>query len=113
MCKGKFVKTGRHTQHREEVTSASTTITALPATSTANVTNGARLPFEKKFTTIVPPSLTRPLVEKFDMELAVTKEMVPSCQAMVYYVRKDKEVVADSVKFDVEGRLENQVKSGP
>ena len=37
-------------------------------------------------------------------------EMVPSCRVMVYYVRKDKEVVADSVSVDVEDRLENQVR---
>lgn len=36
--------------------------------------------------------------------------MVPSCQMMVYYVRKDKEVVADSIEVDVEDKLENQVK---
>ena len=37
--------------------------------------------------------------------------MVPSCRVMVYYVRKDKEVVADSVELDVEDKLENQVKA--
>ena len=37
-------------------------------------------------------------------------EMVPSCRMMVYYVREDKEVVADSVDFDVEDKLENQVR---
>ena len=37
-------------------------------------------------------------------------EMVPSCKLMVYYVRKDKEVVVDTINFDVEDKLKNQVK---
>ena len=52
---------------------------------------------------------TRSLVEKFDIKFRVTMDMVPSCRVMVYYVRKDKEVVADSVQLDVEDKLENQV----
>ncbi len=35
---------------------------------------------------------------------------MPSCRVMVYYVRRDKEVVADSVDFDVEDKLQNQVR---
>ena len=52
---------------------------------------------------------TRSLVENFDIKFRVTMDMVPSCRVMVYYVRKDKEVVADSVELDVEDKLENQV----
>ena len=54
---------------------------------------------------------TRPLVERFDIKFQVTMAMVPSCRVMVYYVRKDKEVVVDSVNVDVEDKLENQVKA--
>ena len=53
----------------------------------------------------------RPLVERFDIKFQVTMAMVPSCRVMVYYVRKDKEVVVDSVNVDIEDKLENQVKA--
>ena len=54
-------------------------------------------------------STTTSLVENFDIKFRVTMDMVPSCRVMVYYVRKDKEVVADSVELDVEDKLQNQV----
>ncbi|XP_028407143.1 alpha-2-macroglobulin-like protein 1 isoform X2 [Dendronephthya gigantea] len=123
MCKGKFVKIGKKTRHHnftlveETTTTASTTTTAALTTSNAN--NGA-FPTVVKEMLSVGPSLrdapdrlkklnTRPLVKKFDIEFPVTMEMMPSCRVMVYYVREDKEVVADSVEFDVEDKLENQV----
>ncbi|XP_028406949.1 murinoglobulin-1-like isoform X3 [Dendronephthya gigantea] len=126
MCKGEFVKTGKHTQHHdfivveEPTTTARTTTTAAPTNKTAN--NGTIVPVLEKLILVGPrwggwrprPDPvkkldTRPRVEKFDIEFPVTMKMVPSCRIMVYYVREDKEVVADSVEFDVEDRLENQV----
>ena len=35
---------------------------------------------------------------------------MPSCGVMVYYIRQDKEVVADSIQLDVEDKFENQVR---
>ena len=35
--------------------------------------------------------------------------MVPSCRLLVYYVRDDKETVAEGMVIDVEDVLENQV----
>lgn len=55
---------------------------------------------------------TTPLVKTFEIDIPVTTGMVPSCQVIVYYVREDKEVVADSMEFHVEDKLENQVKRG-
>ena len=35
--------------------------------------------------------------------------MVPNCRILVYYVRQDKEVVGDSIVYNIEDKLENQV----
>ena len=51
----------------------------------------------------------KPFVGKFPLKIPVTIDMIPSCRVMVYYVRKDKEVVADSFDFDVEDKLKNEV----
>jgi hypothetical protein len=51
----------------------------------------------------------RSTVKKFELKFNVTQEMVPSCKILVYYVRKDKEVVGDSIVYDIEDNLENQV----
>ena len=48
-------------------------------------------------------------MEEFEIKFNVTQEMVPSCRILVYYIRTDKETVADSIVFDVEDKLENQV----
>lgn len=123
MCKRDIVLFGTHTQHhdylQEEIptTAAQTTTpTPLPPTLKSNNTNvtlpliypvwGWSWPKPEK----VKKLHTKPIVEKFDIKFPVTMEMVPSCRIMVYYVRDDKEVVADSVKFGVEDRLENQVR---
>ena len=36
--------------------------------------------------------------------------MVPKCKVLVYFVKLDREIVADSVEYKVEEKLENQVK---
>ena len=50
-------------------------------------------------------------VEKFDLKFNITGEMVPTCRVLVYFVRSDKEVVADSIVYSVDEKLENQVKT--
>ncbi|XP_028407192.1 alpha-2-macroglobulin-like protein 1 isoform X2 [Dendronephthya gigantea] len=111
ICKGKFVKTGKHTKHHDFIPVEKPTTTAKTTRAATNIADN-----NGTFPSVVTPTHdpikklnTIPLVKKFDIEFPVTMEMVPSCQVMVYYVRKDKEVVADSVEFDVEDRLENQV----
>lgn len=42
-------------------------------------------------------------------EVAITAAMAPSARMLVYYVRSNGEIVADSVQFNVEGIFENQV----
>ncbi len=51
----------------------------------------------------------RSAIKEFELKFNVTQEMVPSCRILVYYVRKDKEVVGDSIVYDIEDYLENQV----
>jgi hypothetical protein len=134
MCKGDTVKAGTHTQFHDYVQEENPTTTTRPTTTlptikeTTNVTNGTGLVSNN--TTVEPllksilPRIwwwrpkpdplktlnTRPRVETFDIKFSVTREMMPSCRVMVYYVRRDKEVVADSVDFDVEDKLQNQVR---
>ena len=50
-------------------------------------------------------------VDKFDLKFNITGEMVPTCRVLVYFVRSDKEVVADSIVYSVEEKLENQVRT--
>ena len=59
-----------------------------------------------------PPlkDLPKPVVEQFEIKFPVTIKMVPKCRILVYYVRGDKETVADSMEYDVEDVLENQVR---
>ncbi|CAB3988758.1 C3 and PZP-like alpha-2-macroglobulin domain-containing 8 isoform X2, partial [Paramuricea clavata] len=133
MCKGNTVKSGTHTQLHNYVREENLTTTATPATTirptkvTVNVTNATLQrtndTIRTKIHRLILPDWgwrrpkpipvkklnERPVVEKFDIKFLVTMEMVPSCRMMVYYVREDKEVVADSVDFDVEDKLENQV----
>ena len=53
--------------------------------------------------------IPKPTVKEFEIKFNVTQEMVPSCRILVYYVRPDKETVGDSIVYDVEDTLENQV----
>jgi hypothetical protein len=48
-------------------------------------------------------------VNEFQLKFNVSQKMVPSCRILVYYVREDKEVVGDSIVYNVEDKLENQV----
>ena len=80
MCKGNIAHSGKHTQHHLQTT-APTTL-----------------------------KLTRPAVVEFEIKFPVTIKMVPKCRILVYYVRGDKETVADSMEYDVEDVLENQVR---
>lgn len=57
----------------------------------------------------VPISLVKPSVYKGLIEFPVVQTMVPSCRLLVYFVRKDGEVVADSMVVDIEDILDNQV----
>ncbi|XP_078348546.1 C3 and PZP-like alpha-2-macroglobulin domain-containing protein 8 isoform X2 [Oculina patagonica] len=43
------------------------------------------------------------------VEFTVTQKMVPSCRLLLFYVRDDKETVADNMLVDVEDTLENKV----
>jgi CD109 antigen len=42
--------------------------------------------------------------------IPLTNDMAPNARIVVYYVRRDGEVVADSISFDVQGVFRNQVK---
>ena len=136
MCKGNIVMTGTRTQYNDYVKEVTPTMTAstttpppttIPATTrkmvngtipSMNVTSKIPvreiiLPRWRWWTPTPEPTrklVSRPKVEKFDIKIPVTMEMVPSCKVMVYYVRHDKEVVADTVDFDVEDKLNNQVE---
>ena len=44
----------------------------------------------------------------FKLSVSVTRDMLPSCRMLVYFVRKE-EVVADEVKFEVLNEFQNQV----
>lgn len=48
-------------------------------------------------------------MNKFELYFNVTQKMVPSCRILVYFVKTDKETIGDSVVYDVEDKLENQV----
>jgi hypothetical protein len=54
-------------------------------------------------------SIPEPTVKEFEIMFNITQEMVPSCRILVYYVRPDKETVGDSMVYDIEDKLENQV----
>ncbi|XP_012936322.1 CD109 antigen [Aplysia californica] len=45
----------------------------------------------------------------FTFDLMITTAMAPTCRILVYYIRHDNEVVADSIAFLVEGLFENRV----
>ena len=51
----------------------------------------------------------RRAVYEFELKFNVTQDMVPSCRILVYYVKTDRETVGDSIVYDVEDKLENQV----
>ena len=48
-------------------------------------------------------------IHQFDLKFNVTQEMVPSCRILVYHVMMDKETIGDSIIYNVEDKLENQV----
>ena len=100
MCKGNIVKTDTHTQIHDYIPSKNTTASST-GVGKVNVNVSTKNGLKKLG--------ERTLVERFDIKFQVKIEMVPSCRVMVYYVRKDKEVVADSAELDVENKLENQV----
>ena len=95
MCKGELVATGSQKRNIRR-------------------SNKAKL---KKYINISsplppPPKKQKPVlygVQEERFKLQVTQEMVPSCRLLVYYIRSDGETVADSVRIDVEDKLENQV----
>lgn len=107
---------------KENSPSATAAFTTTPPTPSRKTTNSTEKDLKETINSFVYPIrprpkpepvkklANRPVVEKFDIKFPVTMEMVPSCWATVYYVREDDEVVADSIKFDVEDKLKNQVK---
>ena len=124
MCKGNIVKTDTHKRfHDYTPNTNSTTSPARVGEVRSNATTkNSRNPtsfLTRRFWWVLPKPKPlkklglRPLVETFYIKFQVRMEMVPSCRVMVYYVRKDKEVVADSVELDVEDKLENQVNATP
>lgn len=50
-----------------------------------------------------------PVVSTVELSIAVTSEMSPVMQVLVYYVRGDSEMVADTIKLPVEHCFENKV----
>ncbi|CAB4021154.1 Hypothetical predicted protein [Paramuricea clavata] len=54
-------------------------------------------------------SIPEPTVKEFEIMFNITQAMVPSCRILVYYVRPDKETIGDSIVYDIEDKLENQV----
>ena len=117
MCKGNIVKADTHTQFHDYIPNKNTTTIPSNNTTTNSSNPNKTLTTSKRRLWWLPEPQplkklgARPLVEKFEIKFRVKIEMVPSCRVMVYYVRKDKEVVADSVELDVEDKLENQVKA--
>ncbi|XP_028400036.1 pregnancy zone protein-like isoform X5 [Dendronephthya gigantea] len=119
MCKGNLVSTGvtkihlsqstshsnktlEHTSPPYITTSAPHSSKTLEHTSPPYITTLG--PFTHPFTTISAPA-----VKKFEIKFNITQQMVPSCRILVYYVRPDRETVGDSIVYDIEDRLENQV----
>ncbi|XP_070557715.1 alpha-2-macroglobulin-like isoform X2 [Ptychodera flava] len=47
---------------------------------------------------------------EFTLTLPIGREMAPDCKLLLYYIRGDGEVIADSIKFKVQQKLENEVK---
>ena len=115
MCKGNIVKADTHTQFHDYIPNKNTTTIPSNNTTTNSSNPNKTLTTSKRRLWWLPEPQplkklgTRPLVEKFEIKFRVKIEMVPSCRVMVYYIRKDKEVVADSVELDVGDKLENQV----
>ena len=122
MCKGNIAKADTHTQIHDYIPNKNATTSPTRVgeiTSNATRTNSPNptrtlTTSKRRFWWLSEPQPlkklgARPLVEKFDIKFRVKIEMVPSCRVMVYYIRKDTEVVADSVELDVEDKLENQV----
>ena len=117
MCKGNIEKADTHTQFHDYILNKNTTTIPSNNTTTNSSNPNKTLTTSKRRLWWLPEPQplkklgARPLVEKFEIKFRVKIEMMPSCRVMVYYVRKDKEVVADSVELDVEDKLENQVKA--
>ena len=74
-----------------------------PTTDTPSQEQQSNFTYDGK---IIP----RRTVNNFDFTFNVTTEMVPKCKVLVYFVKLDREIVADSVEYKVEEKLENQVK---
>ncbi|XP_028400033.1 murinoglobulin-1-like isoform X2 [Dendronephthya gigantea] len=98
MCKGNLVSTGVTKIRLNSLHSNKTLEHSSPPPIT---TLG---PFIHPFTTISAPA-----VKEFEIKFNITQQMVPSCRILVYYVRPDRETVGDSIVYDIEDRLENQV----
>ncbi|XP_070542070.1 LOW QUALITY PROTEIN: alpha-2-macroglobulin-like [Ptychodera flava] len=44
------------------------------------------------------------------LTLQIDRQMAPNCKLLLYYIRGDGEVIADSIKFKVQRKFENEVK---
>ena len=84
-----------------------------PTTNPPTTYPSTDLPFTPVWAKPLPThpflNIPNPTVEEFEIKFNVTQQMVPSCRILVYYIRSDKETVADSMVLDVEDKLENQV----
>ena len=47
--------------------------------------------------------------KRVKLSVPVSPEMAPTARLLVYYVKRNTEIVADSIKFSVEGIFENKV----
>ena len=133
MCKGNIVHSGKHTQHHLPTTAPTilklTTVASKQNRSTNSnlyatenhrikamleqYSSGTLSALPYIWHRPTPPSFEnspKPVVEQFEIKFPVTMKMVPKCRILVYYVRGDKETVADTIKYDVEDVLENQVR---
>ena len=106
MCKGNLVLSGitKENLPSDEYLESSVFHTPLPHTPTYTT-----IPFH--YTPTHPfIKIPKPTVQEFEIKFNVTQAMVPSCRILVYYIRSDKETVGDSIVYDIEDKLENEVK---
>ncbi|XP_066919557.1 alpha-1-macroglobulin-like isoform X3 [Clytia hemisphaerica] len=117
MCAGNIVDSGSFTKTfvndatpQPTATTTTTTTTTTTASLATNITTEIyrsifRLNNVPPTWPPVPSTLRK---GSFKFSFDITKEMMPHCKMVVYYMRGE-EMVADNTKFDVEDILENDV----
>ena len=68
---------------------------------------GPIFPYEPQKVNITQPGTLYTRQDSF----TVTSKMSPAAKLLVYYIRPDKEVVADSISFDVQPVFDNKVRA--